>query len=278
MDRKFNVEDRVSIIIPIYNGDRFIGKCLDSLINQIYDNIEIVVVNDGCTDQSIPICIDKLSNSRRLYHIYNTLGPSHCTPNTINWPRQVGLMNSTGEYAQLLSCDNWVDTDFCSKLVTMMKDTGNLSSCSRVNFTDSNCNVIQSVNQDMNNILYNYSIGNTNHTGCIIMDSIIFRKDIFLKSQLHQIMHYPENGTTVRLYSWSNIDYIDDTNTYFMRRPDSIEHWGNKGVTNHWNSIGYEEAEAMWGGKYCYAPWSPDEEHQYTLSLLRNRFGDNTRL
>ena len=47
---------KISIIIPIYNADRFLRKCIKSIINQSYSNLEIILINDGSTDKSLSIC------------------------------------------------------------------------------------------------------------------------------------------------------------------------------------------------------------------------------
>lgn len=49
-------EDKISIIVPIYNREKFIDKCIKSIINQTYKNIEIILINDGSTDKSLEVC------------------------------------------------------------------------------------------------------------------------------------------------------------------------------------------------------------------------------
>ena len=48
--------NKISIIVPVYNVERYLNRCLDSIINQTYNNIEIILVNDGSTDNSLEIC------------------------------------------------------------------------------------------------------------------------------------------------------------------------------------------------------------------------------
>ena len=61
--------DLISIIVPVYNVEKWLDKCLDSLINQIYRNIEIILVNDGSTDSSEYICKQYLKKDERIKYI-----------------------------------------------------------------------------------------------------------------------------------------------------------------------------------------------------------------
>jgi glycosyltransferase involved in cell wall biosynthesis len=103
---RLNVEGRVSIIVPAYNRENYLEYALYSLIAQSYDNLEIVVVNDGSTDRTEEIARDILGRSGRLYGIYNTNGPNAFTPMGLSWVNMVGVGNSTGEWISFFSSDN----------------------------------------------------------------------------------------------------------------------------------------------------------------------------
>mgnify|MGYP003327582792 CR=1 FL=1 len=60
----------ISIIIPVYNAENYLEKCLNSLINQTYKNLEIIIVNDGSTDNSASICEEFLKNDIRIKYFY----------------------------------------------------------------------------------------------------------------------------------------------------------------------------------------------------------------
>ena len=107
---RLEVDGRVSAIVPVYNGENYLEYCLYSLIAQTYDNLEIVVVNDGSTDRSEEIAQDILGRSGRLFNIYKTNGPSAFTSISIKWPWLVGVGNSTGEYISYHCHDNLSDS------------------------------------------------------------------------------------------------------------------------------------------------------------------------
>ena len=57
--------DKISVIVPVYNVEKYVKKCLDSISNQTYENIEIIIVNDGATDNSENICKEFVENENR---------------------------------------------------------------------------------------------------------------------------------------------------------------------------------------------------------------------
>ena len=64
--------EKVSIIVPIYNVEQYLNQCIQSLIEQTYENIEIILVNDGSTDQSSAICKHFIKKDKRILYINQT--------------------------------------------------------------------------------------------------------------------------------------------------------------------------------------------------------------
>lgn len=107
--------EKVSIIVPIYNSEKFLKKCLDSLINQTYKNIEIVCVNDGSKDNSLEILKDYKSKDNRVVVIDKE-------NEGVSIARNTGIQKATGEYITFVDSDDWVDEDFIEKLYTALKE------------------------------------------------------------------------------------------------------------------------------------------------------------
>jgi len=95
---------KISIIVPVYNVEKYLDKCLVSLVNQTYQNIEIIIVNDGTTDNSGIIC-EKYAklDSRIKYFIKENGGLSDA--------RNFGLKEATGDFIGFVDSDDWVDLD-----------------------------------------------------------------------------------------------------------------------------------------------------------------------
>ncbi len=99
-----NNKPKVSIIVPVYNVENYLNRCLDSLINQSFDDIEIICINDGSTDRSLEILKDyeKKDNRVKIINKENS-GVSNC--------RNKGIKVSNGEYIVFVDSDDWIDID-----------------------------------------------------------------------------------------------------------------------------------------------------------------------
>lgn len=103
----------VSIIVPVYNRDKVIVGCYNSLVNQTYKNIEIIFVDDGSTDNSLEV-ISKFNDKRVAVLSQKNSGPGEA--------RRNGFNNSHGEYICFVDSDDTIDSDFIYKLVKSMED------------------------------------------------------------------------------------------------------------------------------------------------------------
>lgn len=92
----------VSIIIPVYNIEKYLAKCLDSVVNQTYKNIEIIVVNDGSTDSSCEICQEYLRKDPRIIILNKKNGG-------LSSARNYGLEQIKGKYVMFIDGDDWID-------------------------------------------------------------------------------------------------------------------------------------------------------------------------
>ena len=116
-------EDLISVIIPLYNNERFIGKCVESLLNQTYGNCEIIIVDDGSTDNSLALVEEFAQNDARI-KIFS--GKKYGGVSAV---RNVGLKNAQGEYICFVDSDDYVSKYYLESLITSIKDTGADVSC-----------------------------------------------------------------------------------------------------------------------------------------------------
>lgn len=104
---------KVSIIVPVYNVEKYLAKCLDSIINQTYKNIEIICVNDGSTDNSFGILKDYAQKDGRIKIINRENGG-------LSVARNSGLEVATGEYCYFIDPDDWIELYTIEKLVKII--------------------------------------------------------------------------------------------------------------------------------------------------------------
>ncbi len=102
---------KVSVIIPIYNMEAYIEQCLDSLEKQTYHDFELIIVNDGSTDQSGEICEAYRTKFKDIKIIYKK-------NEGIVSARIAGIQEAVGEYIAFVDADDWVDADFLEFLVS----------------------------------------------------------------------------------------------------------------------------------------------------------------
>ena len=99
----------ISIIIPIYNNEKFISRCLDSIINQTYKKIEIIIVNDGSTDKSLDV-ISKYEKKDNRIKVINKKNEG------VSIARNIGIESSKGDYITFVDADDWLELDAIEKL------------------------------------------------------------------------------------------------------------------------------------------------------------------
>lgn len=105
---------KVSVIIPIYNVEQYIKDCLDSLVNQTLDDIEIICVNDGSSDNSIKIVNEYAKNDKRFVVINQENQGTGAA-------RNKGIDAAVGEYIMFLDPDDWYELDACEKAYNHIK-------------------------------------------------------------------------------------------------------------------------------------------------------------
>lgn len=95
---------KVSVIVPVYNAEEYIDECVSSIVGQTYDNLEIILIDDGSNDQSPAIC-DRWERIDTRIKIFHTLNRG------VSIARNYGMQIVTGEYLMFVDADDWIDSD-----------------------------------------------------------------------------------------------------------------------------------------------------------------------
>ena len=103
------MDDKITVIVPVYNVENYLRKCLDSIMAQTYKNIEIIVVNDGSTDTSGEICKEFSGMDHRIIYIEQENAGLSAARNT-------GLNNMSGDYVTFVDSDDWIEQDYIETL------------------------------------------------------------------------------------------------------------------------------------------------------------------
>ena len=105
----------VSIILPVYNAQTHLARCIGSILNQTYRNLELIILNDGSRDQSLPVCEEfRAKDSRIVLVDKDNSGVSDT--------RNLGLKLAGGQYVQFVDSDDYIDPDFTGHLVAAAEE------------------------------------------------------------------------------------------------------------------------------------------------------------
>ena len=95
----------VSIIVPVYNNEKYLRQCLDSITNQTFKDIEIILVDDGSTDNSASICEEYAKEDSRVVFI-------HSENKGVSNARNIGIDKSKGKFIMFCDSDDWLENDY----------------------------------------------------------------------------------------------------------------------------------------------------------------------
>ena len=107
------MEALISIIIPVYNLEKCISKCLDSVLSQTYTNLQVIIINDGSIDNTADVVKGYLAKDKRISLIDKA-------NEGVSIARNVGIEHATGEYLMFVDGDDWIDTDMVEKLYSFI--------------------------------------------------------------------------------------------------------------------------------------------------------------
>ena len=140
---------KVSVIVPAYNEENNIGKCLDSLVNQSLEDIQIIVVDDGSVDNTYKIC----EHYRKIYK--GKIEIIRKKNEGLGFARNEGVLYAKGEYIGFVDADDWVDSNMYLKMYNnARKYKSDIVICDiyKYNALDSQLEYIKIVNEDSGNI------------------------------------------------------------------------------------------------------------------------------
>ena len=111
---------KISVVLPVYNGEKYIKKAIDSVLEQSLTDFELIIINDGSTDSTLDI-INGFDDARIRLIDQENLGPGNA--------RNKALDIACGEYVMYLDSDDWLDSTCYEKAVTLMENDSRISLC-----------------------------------------------------------------------------------------------------------------------------------------------------
>lgn len=222
------MEDLISVIIPVYKVEQYLSNCLESLINQTYSNLEIIVVDDGSPDACPQICDDYMKKDSRIKVIHKENGG-------LSDARNAGIKIATGKYIGFVDSDDYIHPKFYEILYkNIMEYDADISVCNFVNTTQLNWyggkqskEMVEFNNIEALEALYSDNV--QMQKAMVVAWNKLYKRELFKK------IHYPLGKTNEDefvihhiLYQSKKIIYIDSELYYYLQRTDSIMSRGTK--------------------------------------------------
>lgn len=173
---------KISVIVPIYNTEKYLSRCIESLINQTYKNLEIILVNDGSTDNSLDVCYTFAKKDKRI-KVYNKDNGGQSSA------RNLALEKMTGDFIGFVDSDDWIALDTYEYLIKLINEnSADIAFVERV-YTQGSINII---NNNICQKIYeqekiieeylNYGM----KTGNYGLPNYLYKKDLF------EGIHFPD--------------------------------------------------------------------------------------
>lgn len=211
----------ISVIVPVYNVEDYINKCIHSLVNQTYRSLEIILVDDGSTDSSGKICDMWSKKDKRII-------VKHKKNGGVSSARNEGIKIATGDYIAFVDSDDYVDKDMYDFLVlNLEKNAADVSICSSYDVINGKAvhNKLENINIVMNNVQALLNIYKIGYYGNGLCNKLFKRKTI--ENNLFPVGI--KNGEEIlvlfkALKNSKKIVYQSIPKYYYVDRSDSATH------------------------------------------------------
>lgn len=193
---------KLSVIVPVYNVEKYLYRCLISLVNQSYENIEILCINDGSTDKSLEVLEYFKSRYPEVIKIYNKKNGGLADT------RNYGLKKATGDFIGFVDSDDWVHIDMYKNMIEkMLKTNSDIVIC---DYTEVYSDKEVYIKDDSEyQLLYESLVCNK-----LFKRSLFFDKDI----QFPVGLWYEDNAVTYKLLFLAKKVYKENRSYYYYRR------------------------------------------------------------
>ena len=207
----------ISVIVPIYKVEEYLDRCVESLVGQTYNNIEIILVDDGSPDSCSKCCDGWIEKDRRIIVIHKTNGG-------LSDARNAGVLAADGEYIAFVDSDDWIDTETYLLVINKIIETGAQIGAFNIINVGSEPFTLE-LSDDYEVLDSEKAIGNTiSDTGVktVAWNKVYHRSVLeglsFPKGKLHEDEYY----TFRALDRAEKIVYLHRQCYYYFQRPTSI--------------------------------------------------------
>ena len=239
------MDELISIIVPIYNVEKYLEKCINSIINQTYKNLEIILVNDGSKDSSKDICEKFLKIDNRIIVV-------HKENEGLSEARNVGINIAKGKYIGFIDSDDYIEADMFERLYNnIKKNNADISICNIVEENEQG-KIIKTYIRENDNVI---ELNKIEALKKLIMDQEVtnhacnklYKKDLFCNIKYPFSRKMEDMATTYKLFDLANKIVVDSSIGYhYIQRSDSIMGNINKELIEHYELAVKEKDEYLY--------------------------------
>lgn len=213
-------EPLISVIIPVYNVEKYLDRCISSIVNQTYKNLEIILVDDGSPDNCLKICDEWKNKDERIIVVHKENGG-------LSDARNTGLEIASGEYISFIDSDDWVSKEFIRCLYLAIKNSNseicecevirtdvwnNSDDCFKDDFTISSFTTEQAMELLIKNTVFHQHVWNK------LYKKECLQNILFVKGKINE-----DEFWTYRIFGNARqISKIQCNLYFYFQRPESI--------------------------------------------------------
>ena len=248
---------KVSVVIPIYKVEPYLRQCLDSVVGQTYQNLEIICVDDGSPDRCGEICEEYAEKDDRIRVIHRENGGLSAARNT-------GIDAATGEYICFIDSDDFVRETFVEYLYGLIKKyDAEIAVCPLFKLVSEQTSTMQGgAEQSMTSAeALSYIFLNPQYVGVFAWNKM-YHRGLFTSIRYPEGKYYEDSGTTYRLFLASNRIAIGKEPQYYYR----IARAGQ--ITSSGGEKKLDKIEFLYQMKECFISQCPEVLEAYERYML----------
>ncbi len=220
---------KISIVVPVYNVENYLERCIKSLINQSYQNLEIILVDDGSTDSSGLICKKWAEQDQRIVFVKKQNGG-------LSDARNAGIKNATGSYLLFVDSDDFIKENIVAVMVQRLQETeADICICDmEYLYDDGRVSFSSGGDFDQGNVQENPTLIKINNSAC----NKLFARYLFEDVQFPVGKYYEDLATVpILLFKAKKIVKVNEVGYIYYQRTGSIAHSANRKIFEIYDAI-----------------------------------------
>ena len=240
----------ISIIVPIYNVEKYLDKCINSIVHQTYKNIEIILVDDESPDNCPLICDEWAKKDKRIVVLHKKNGG-------LSDARNEGIKKAKGDYLCFVDSDDFIEEKYLEKLLeSLIKHKTDVSQCG-INYVDNNNKNIKTIGYDKDILITGRNAIIESLNEHFIENEVVwnklYKKDIFNEIKFPNGKVHEDEYTTYKiLYNEKNISIIKDALYNYRQSDNSI-------MRSNYSIKKYQDLDDAYNEKILYFKEKKDE-------------------